>query len=286
MEAAADFFLSAPLQKTAIGPTRYAWRKFGSGPALVLIHGFPLSGFTWRKLLPELSQKFTCYVPDTPGLGETEWTGQADFTWHGQARGFKALIDHWGLPRYHLLAHDSGGTFARCLALADTERVSRLALINTEMPGHRPPWIQLYQALMFVPGSLAGFGLLLRSRMFLRSGMGFGGCFTDLALIDGDFHEQVVAPLLREPRRMEGLRLNLRELKWDVVDSFAQDHARLAMPVQLIWGVDDPTFPLASARAMLRQLPKASLTEIPGAKLLPHEEKPAQVARAVLKFLA
>jgi haloalkane dehalogenase len=285
MAAAAASYLQAPLEKTAIGPTRYAWRKFGSGPALVLIHGFPLSGFTWRKLLPELSRKYTCYVPDTPGLGETEWTEKTDFSWHGQALGFKALIDHWGLTRYDLLAHDSGGTFARCLALEDAARVSRVALINTEMPGHRPPWIPLYQALMQLPGTLTSFGLLLRSRLYLRSGMGFGGCFNDLSLIDGEFHEHFVAPLLRDRRRMEGLRHNLIELKWDVVDGFAQNHARLTMPVHLIWGIDDPTFPLPLAREMLRQFPTASLTQIPGAKLLPHEEKPEEVSRAVLKFL-
>ena len=151
-EAATESFAALPVEHTSIGPTRYTWRKVGTGPALVLIHGFPLSGFTWRKVLPDLSQHFTCYLPDTPGLGDTEWSGQTDFTWHGQAQGFKALIDSWGLDRYHLLAHDSGGTFARCLTLADPARVTRLALINTEMPGHRPPWIPEYQALMAVPG--------------------------------------------------------------------------------------------------------------------------------------
>jgi pimeloyl-ACP methyl ester carboxylesterase len=284
--AASQFYFSVPLQKTAIGANAYAWRKFGSGPALVLIHGFPLSGYTWRKVLPALSQKFTCYVPDTPGLGETEWSEATDFTWHGQAQGFKALIDSWRLERYHLMAHDSGGTFARCLALLDPGRVARLALINTEMPGHRPPWIPLYQALMHVPGSLFGFSLLLRSRAFLRSGMGFGGCFNDLSLIDGDFHEHVVAPLLRDPRRLQGLRTSLLELKWPVVDALAQEHAKLTLPVHLIWGADDPTFPIANARAMLPQFPRASLTEIRGAKLLAHEERPDEVSRAALQFFA
>jgi len=57
------------------------------------------------------------------------------------------------------------------------------------------------------------------------------------------------------------------------------------MPVQLLWGADDPTFPVALARAMVSQLPNARMTEIPGAKLLVHEEKPAEVAEAALAFL-
>ena len=277
---------AAAVQHTQVGPTRYAWRKVGQGPALLLIHGFPLSGATWRKVLPELSRHFTCYLPDLAGLGETQWTGDTDFTWHGQARGLQQLASAIGLARYSIMGHDTGGTFARCLALMDLPRVDKLVIVNSEIPGHRPPWIPLYQALMFVPGTLAGFSVLLRSQTFLRSGMGFGGCFDDLGLIDGEFHERFVAPLLREPDRLQGMKFYLRELKWPVVDAFAADHAKLAMPVRLVWGADDPTFPIQRARDMRAQFPRADMVEIPRARLLVHEERPAEVAKAAIEFLA
>jgi haloalkane dehalogenase len=244
-----------------------------------------LSGFTWRKVLPALAEHYTCYVPDMPGMGESEWTDSTDFSFPGQGRTLKALVDGLGLERYNVLAHDTGGTFARCLALDDGARIDRLILINTEMPRHRPPWIPLYQFLMLLPGTLTVFGMLLCSEVFLRSSMGFGGCFTDMRLIEGDFHEHVVEPLLRSPLRMDGMRRYLRGAKWEPVDALERDHARLTMPVQLIWGADDPTFPIALARAMVKQFPDARLAEIPGARLLVHEEKPAEVARLVRDFL-
>lgn len=285
MEPAADFFFAAPRQTAELGPTRLAWRRYGSGPALLLVHGFPLSGFTWRKLLPELSRSHSCYVPDLPGLGETEWTEATDFSWMGQARTLKAFADQLGLERYRVLAQDTGGTFARCLASIDGARVEKLAVINSEMPDHRPPWIPLYQALLALPGALASFRLLLRSRTFLRSGMGFGGCFTDLSLIEGDFHQHFVAALLRSPRHMQGMRRYLRTLRdWSTVDELPQLHARLGMPVRLIWGADDPTFPVSLAREMVKQFPNGNLTEIPGAKLLVHEEKPQEVLQALRSF--
>ena len=77
----------------------------------------------------------------------------------------------------------------------------------------------------------------------------------------------------------------LRGLVWGPVDDLAKAHARLTMPVELIWGADDPTFPVAQARHMVMQFPDARLVEIPGARLLVHEEKPADVVRAVLGFL-
>lgn len=53
-------------------------RIFGQGPALVLIHGFPVHGYTWRKLPPTLSERFTCYVVDLPGLGDSDWSSNTD----------------------------------------------------------------------------------------------------------------------------------------------------------------------------------------------------------------
>jgi len=278
-------FFTAPAEMIDTGTARVPCRRYGSGPALLLVHGFPLSGFTWRKVIPQLATRHTCIVPDLPGMGDSEWTDATDFSFPGQGRTLKALVDRLGLTRYSVLAQDTGGTFARCLALEDLGRIDKLVLINTEMPRHRPPWIPLYQFLMQVPGALPLFTLLLRSRWYLRSRMGFGGCFDDLGLIEGDFHRFVVDPLVQSPRRREGMQRYLIGATWAPVDALAQDHARLTMPVRLIWGADDPTFPVALAREMTKQFPDARLTEVPGARLLVHEEKPAVVARTVLDFL-
>jgi len=284
-DATARFYFDAAPHRIDTGTARLPCRRYGNGPDLLLVHGFPLSGFTWRKLLPELATRFTCWVPDLPGLGESEWTDVTDFSFPGQGRTLKALVDRLGLARYSVIAQNTGGTFARYLALEDLGRVEKLVLVNTEMPGHRPPWIPFYQFLMRLPGTLSAFGVLLRSRLFLRSGMGFGGCFSDLDLIEGEFDEYVVQPLLRSRRRMEGISAYLRGAAWGPVDALATEHGRLAMPVQLVWGADDPTFPVALARQMATQFPNARIVEIPGARLLVHEEKPADVARAALAFL-
>ena len=81
------------------------------------------------------------------------------------------------------------------------------------------------------------------------------------------------------------MRSYLRGAQWKPVDALEQEHARLTMPVQLVWGADDPTFPVEYARKMVTQFPDARLVEIAGARLLVHEEKPAEVARATLDFL-
>jgi pimeloyl-ACP methyl ester carboxylesterase len=277
----------AQLRHADVGHARVAYRVAGSGPPLVLVHGYPVHGETWRKLVPELARRFTCWAPDLPGLGATEWTDRTDFTFPAQAATLRRWADAVGLEPFDLVAHDTGGTIARCLADADPGRVQRLVLINTEIPGHRPPWIPLYQRLAALPGAALNFGTLMRLRWFRRTSMGFGGCFADRDLIEGDFYARFVAPLLASPRRMEGSLRYLRGIGWDVVDGMRTVHGRLRMPVALVWGEDDPTFPVALGRAMAEQFPGgAAFTPIPRAALLPHEERPEAVVSALLDFLA
>jgi pimeloyl-ACP methyl ester carboxylesterase len=274
----------APAQHVDVDGTIVPVRRFGSGPPLLLVHGFPLSGFTWRFVIPELARHLECIAVDLPGLGDSRWTDTTDFSFPGQGHTLHRVADALGLGEYRVLAQDTGGTFARFLALEDA-RVVRLALVNTEIPGHRPPWVPFYQRLMAVPGSPTALGLLARSRAYVRSSMAFGGCFVDLDRIDGEFHEQFVDPIARSPQRRDGIRRYLRGAQWAPVDRLRVLHARLTIPVRLVWGVEDPTFPLADARSMLDQLPDATLVEVQHAKLLPHEEQPEAVLAAVTGFL-
>lgn len=280
------WFLSHPRQQLDTGTARMAYRTVGSGPPLLLVHGWPFSSLSFRKLARLLAARFTCYLPDTPGLGETEWGSRTRFGFADQAESMRSFVDRLGLDAYALLAHDTGATIARQLTLIDGARVQKLVLLDTEIPGHRPPWIPLYQRLTALPGSALAFCLLLRSALFRRSGMGYGGCFHDPTLLDDDdFLGCFVRPLVVSPARMQGVINYLRGIDWPMVDGFARRHAEIRVPVLLVWGADDPVFPVERARPMVGQFPAAAMREIAAAKLLVHEERPREVAAAVLEFL-
>ena len=279
-------YRAAPVERVDAGDAVVACRRFGSGPALLFVHGFPLHGFTWRKVLPQLAREFTCIVVDLPGLGDSEWSERTDFEFTGHAQRLKRVIDRLGVGRYRTIAQDTGATVARCLALIDGARMDGLVMLNTEIPGHRPPWIVEYQWLMRVPGTPAFFRQLLRSSWYLRSPMGFGGCFRDLDLIDGEFRSAFVEPFIQSARRTDGLKRYLVGLHWPIVDALRTRHAEIRMPVLLVWGEDDPTFPVPLAREMTRQIPDCrGFVTVPGTKLLLHEERPDEVCRAIVPFL-
>lgn len=280
-------YAAAEVEKIDTGDAVLALRRFGHGPALLFVHGFPLHGYTWRHVLPALAQQHTCYVVDLAGMGDSDWNDDTAFDFDDHARRLKALVDKHVMQRYSIIAQDTGATMARRLALMDKTRVDRMVLINTEMPGHRPPWIVPYQWLMrLLPGTPTIFRGLLRFNWFVRSGMGFGGCFKDLSLIEGGFREQFITAYVNSAKRTEGMARYLAGLYWKAVDNLRLRHAELRMPVLLIWGEDDPTFPVSLAREMVPQFPNARLVAIRGARLLVHEEKPDLVAAAALPFLA
>jgi pimeloyl-ACP methyl ester carboxylesterase len=281
---ASQAFLGHAVQFVDVGKAQIAYRKVGSGPPLLVVHGWPLWGFTWRNLLPRLATH-TCYVIDLPGGGYTKWSEDNDFNFRGQAENLVRFVDGVGLEKFDVLAQDTGATIARELAIIVGERVRRMAMVNTEIPGHRPPWVRTFQWSSALPGAEGIFRRLLASRGFCRSSMGFGNCFADKGLIDGDFREQIIQPLIDDPYRLRGQLRYLRGIDWRLVDSLRERHKQIRARVLFVWGADDPTFPEALAREMLPQLGSAELRSIPGAKLLVHEEKPDEVAAQVLPFL-
>lgn len=71
------------------------------------------------------------------------------------------------------------------------------------------------------------------------------------------------------------------------VNELAEVHLRLTMPTLCIWGDDDPFFPIEAARVMAQRLPSpATFVTLPGARLLPHEDHPDQVADSIRAFMA
>ena len=283
----AAFYDSVPPVLVDTGTARLAYRRFGAGPAIVFIHGWPLSGFTWRKLLPALATRHTCITIDLAGAGDAEWRPGNDFSFHGHAEHVRKVIDALGLDAYHLVAHDTGATVARRVAIIDQARVRHLACIDTEIPHHRPPLVPFFQKVLALPGSGWAFRRLMRSRRFLESSSGFGGCFVDKSLIGGEFRERFVRPLVESARRMEGQIRYARGIDWKQLDGLADGHRAIRGPVLLIWGDRDPFFPIDRARTMAGDFPDGrGLITIERAKLLPHEEHPAVVVRHLEAFFA
>jgi pimeloyl-ACP methyl ester carboxylesterase len=261
---------------------KLAYYRFGRGPDVVFIHGWPLSAATFRRIVPLLSPRYTLHLFDLPGTGHTEWNGRIDMESHAET--VRRAIDRLGMLRYSLVAHDSGGAIARLVAAGDA-RVQALVLGNTEIPGHTPWQVRLYKWGADRPRVAALMFASMKLGFIRRSPLGFGGCFRDPRFADGEFGARFITPMLMSRRVAAGQMALVRSLDFRFLDRLPAVHARIAAPVRLIWGSDDPFFPLAKARAMVRQFAAAEIVEIPGAKLFAHEDHPEIFAARVDEFL-
>ena len=112
-----------------------------------------------------------------------------------------------------------------------------------------------------------------------------GGLVARHALGGDEFDELFLQPIHRDPARREAAVRVLRSFDHRQVDELASVHERIKVPVRLIWGERDKFFPVERARAMTETFPDATLTVIEGAGLFSHEERPAEVAAAMLPVL-
>lgn len=107
----------------------------GSGPPLLLLHGYPETHACWHRVAPRLAADFTVVCPDLRGYGASRFTGtetpdHAAFTKRAMARDQVATMAKLGFERFAVAGHDRGGRVAYRLALDHPGRVTRLATLD------------------------------------------------------------------------------------------------------------------------------------------------------------
>ena len=113
-----------------------AYDIIGSGPPLLLLHGFPQTRAMWDKIAPELAQHFTVVTADLRGYGaSSKPTGMAAYSFREMGRDMLELMARLGHDAFALAGHDRGARTAHRMALEAPARISRIALLDI-IPTH------------------------------------------------------------------------------------------------------------------------------------------------------
>src|SRR5262245_56798788 len=108
--------------------------KGGSGPPLLLLHGWPQSLLEWRHIAPMLAKNFTVVATDLRGYGDSskpeDGANHAGYSKRESARDQVEVMEQLGFRRFAVVGHDRGGRVAHRLALDHADRVSRIAVLD------------------------------------------------------------------------------------------------------------------------------------------------------------
>ena len=120
-------------QTVEVNGQKINFLRAGKGPALVLVHGYPESSLTWRKIMPELARKCTVIAPDTRGTGRSSLAD--GFSLEDVADDIYELIQSLGFTKVCLVGQDFGVQIVSAFAAKHREDVSALVAIESPLSG-------------------------------------------------------------------------------------------------------------------------------------------------------
>jgi len=268
---------------------RFHCQVEGSGPLVLLLHGFPQFWYEYRHLMPALAAAgFRAVAPDMRGIGDTSRPNRIeDYQLRILGDDVAALIEALGERKAHVMGHDWGGIVASEAALSHPEAVDRLILVNG------PPAITLGRAIhhswrqRFRSSYVLFFRIPRLPEWWLTAGHGRAMTFL---LSDGQFSPKDVA-VYRDAICQPGAAWAGLAYYRSIAHTIQDDANRLrgktiGSPTLVLWGERD--------RALRRDLAlrlDSQFTAPPRKAFFPDvahwliEDRPDDVARLVIDFL-
>jgi len=250
----------------------------GTGPALVLAHGWPWSSFSWHRVIPELAQRFHVHWYDMPGYGRSSMGANQTTGLDVQGAVFAEMLSHWGLERPHVVAHDFGGATTLRAHVLHGCAYDRTVLMNVVALS---PWGSDF--FTHVGRHVDAFtGLPDHIHAAVAEAYIRGALVSELP---ADDVAGLVAPWLTAEGRVSFYR-QFAQADEAFTDAIEPRLGDVEGDVLVVWGEADPWIPIDRGRRLHAMLPDAALLTLPGVGHLPQLEAPAALAPILMSFLA
>ena len=269
------------LDKVQVDDLTIAYRELGSGPPILLLHGWPTSSFLWRDVMEPLAEHNRAVAIDLPGFGASDKPlgTRYDFDLFGRTLdGFLAAL---GIEEVGLAVHDLGGPVGVHWALHHPERVTKLALLNTLVyPEFSEAVLQFITAC-----STPELREQLTSPAGLEAAMRLG--LAD----EGHLTDEVLAAVC-EPFQTADSRRALADAGIGLQPEGFVEIARLLpslrIPVRVIYGAQDKILPdIADTMARVKtDLPQSEVTVLPDCGHFLQEEAGGEIGGLLARFFA
>ena len=272
-----------PIKTVLVHGQRLAYLDIGTGPPVILIHGFGGSMWQWEHQQHVLSQQFRTLTLDLPGSGLSD---KPDIAYQpNQMVDFcLGFMDALAIPHATLVGNSMGAGLAISMALTHPTRIDKLVLIDglpSDIPNKLTGPLFRRALKSQVPWWLVSFGNWL-----------FGGLVTNSVLKEVIHDHSLLTPAVLERsnrnRRRPGIIKPLMAMKqtlpaWET--DFAPRISDISHPTMIIWGENDRVFPVAVGAELHRNIRGSTFVTIPQAGHMPQWERPELVNRSLIEYI-
>jgi pimeloyl-ACP methyl ester carboxylesterase len=272
---------AASLETVKVNDLTLAYRELGSGPPVLLLHGWPTSSYLWREVMRPIAERNRVVAVDLPGFGASDKPLGVRYGFELFDRTLDGFLAALEIEEVGLAVHDLGGPVGLHWAVQHPERITRLALLNTLVyPEFSEAVLQFIEAC-----SKPELREQLTSPAGLEAAMGLG-------LADETRLTDEVITAVREPFQTPEARRALADAGIGLEPDGFVDIARLLpslqMPVRVIYGERDRILPdVAETMARVKSdLPQAEVTPLPDCGHFLQEEAPEEIGRLLARFFA
>lgn len=275
------------------GETQIAYSRGGSGPPLLLLHGFPQTRAMWAEIAPALAQKYTVIAADLRGYGASSKPATVEeMSFRAMGRDQLHLMASLGFERFHLAGHDRGARTAHRIALDAPTRIASLVLmdiipthlllseLSKEVASSYYHWFFLAQPEPFPER------LILADPDYFHEAclLGWGAAKLD------DFAPDQLASYRKAWRNPETVRCMCNDYRAAIAVDFAHDAAdlsrRVRCPSLVLFGADGAMAKAYDVAATWAdRLTDISAASLPGGHFFP-DTAPEATATAISAFLA
>jgi pimeloyl-ACP methyl ester carboxylesterase len=264
------------------------YAEAGSGPLVVMLHGYPEFWYSWRRQIPFLAERgFRVVAPDMRGYNLSDKpAGVGAYRIQSLVRDVRELVEHFGGGRAHVVGHDWGGIVGWYFAMEHPLLLDRLAILNAPHPQR---YVRGLNPAQMMRSWYVGFFQLpwLPERFFAAND------YEALRRVfrhdpsRGSFTEEDVERYVEAARRSESLRYPINyyralfrpnplpALRWRAVER----------PVQVIWGERDRALGPELAAPDRGWVPDVEVHRLRRATHWVHHDEPAAVNELLAGFL-
>ncbi len=251
-----------------------AWGSIGTGDPVVMIHGFPWSSQSWRKIAPWLAKNKSIYYFDMIGCGKSEKRDNQKVSPDVQNNLLSALIEHWNLDMPEVIAHDFGGLAALRGYYVNGLRYRKLTLIDVVavLPSGSP----FYKHVRNHEVAFAGLPEYAHDALF--------NAYIQNASeksIDIDTANMYAAPWQGGTGQAAFYR-QIAQSDSKYISEIQSQYGPMANKVNIIWAENDTFIPINQGEELAKLVSANSFTKVPKAGHIIQEDAPEAVLGALL----